>query len=397
MAAPSSSQRPGARIASVDALRGLVMIIMALDHVRDYYHRGATTFQPDDISRTTAVLFFTRWITHFCAPVFMFTAGLGAYLWLRPGRTTADLSHFLWKRGLWLVFLELTALRLVMSFGLLDGPVFLTVLWALGWSMFLLGFLVRMPIRLLTVFSLAVIVLHNLADPIRAASFGSYAWVWNILHQAGFIQAGPVPVIAAYPLVPWFAVMAAGYCFGPVLSLEPARRRRWMVRLGAALTLTFIVLRAINVYGDPARWTTRFPGMTLLSFLRVTKYPPSLDFLLVTLGPALLMLAFFDRREFRSSNPLMVYGKVPLFYFLAHFALLHVLLFPLTYLRYGRADFLWHALTLGADAKTYPPDFGYPLWFVYVVWAAVVIALYPVCLWFSRLKQRRRDWWLSYL
>ena len=170
-----------------------------------------------------------------------------------------------------------------------------------------------------------------------------------------------------------------------------------MLRLGAASILAFLVLRAINIYGDPARWTTRFPGMTLLSFLRVTKYPPSLDFLLMTLGPALLILAYFDRRTLGPKNPLLVYGKVPLFYFLTHFALLHALLFPLTWVRYGRTSFLWHALALGADPKTYPPDFGYPLWFVYLMWAVVVIALYPACLWFARLKERRRDWWLSYV
>ncbi|MEO8371410.1 MAG: heparan-alpha-glucosaminide N-acetyltransferase domain-containing protein [Candidatus Solibacter sp.] len=384
---------PKARVPSVDALRGLIMIIMALDHVRDYFHQYATKFQPDDLTRTTAALFFTRWITHFCAPVFMFTAGLGAYLWLRPGRTTSELSNFLWKRGLWLVLLELTALRLLMNLSLTQGLVFLSILWAIGWSMVVLGFLVHLPIRPLAIFSVAVIALHNLADPIRAATFGAAAPLWNFLHQQGLFKIAGTPVVVAYPLVPWFAVMAAGYCFGPILQLDPPERRRWMLRIGTALTLAFIVIRAVNIYGDPSPWN----GTSILSFLRVSKYPPSLDFVLMTLGPALLVLAVFDRRTFSRTNPLLVYGKVPLFYFLAHFALLHATLFVLTYLRYGRVDFLLRPLALGADPKTYPPDFGYPLWTVYLVWAAVVIALYPACLWFSRLKQRRNDWWLSYL
>jgi uncharacterized membrane protein len=390
------------RVPSVDALRGLVMIIMALDHTREFLHQGAMSFQPDDLTRTTVVLFFTRWITHICAPVFMFTAGLGAFLWLRPGRlrpgrTTSQLSHFLWKRGLWLVVLELTLFRLITNFSLVNGIVILSVLWALGWSMFVLGFLVRMPVRPLAVLSIAVILLHNLADPVAASRFGDAAWAWNILHQPGVFRAGGVLVHAAYPLVPWVAVMAAGFCFGPIVILDPPRRRWWMMRIGAGLTLAFLVIRTINVYGDPNPWSTRIPGMTVLSFLRTTKYPPSLEFLLMTLGPALLILAWLDRRTFTATNPLIVFGRVPLAYFLVHFFTIHALTIPFALLRYGRADFLWNPLpSMGGPAKLYPPDFGYPLWVVYAVWAGVVILLYPVCLWFARLKQRRSDWWLSY-
>jgi len=280
-----------------------------------------------------------------------------------------------------------------MNLSLTQGLVFLSILWAIGWSMVILGFLTHLPIRLLAIFSLAVIALHNLADPIRAASFGVAAPLWNMLHQQGLIHIAGTPVVVAYPLVPWFAVMAAGYCFGPVLNLDPAERRRRMLRIGAVVTFAFLVIRTVNIYGDPRPWD----GTSILSFLRVSKYPPSLDFVLMTLGPALLVLALFDRFTYSRTNPLLVYGKVPLFYFLAHFALLQALLFVLTYFRYGRVDFLFRPLPLGADPKTYPPDFGYPLWGVYLVWAAVVIALYPACLWFSRLKQRRTDWWLSYL
>ena len=328
-----------ARVTSVDALRGLVMIIMALDHTREYFHTGAMTFQPEDLTRTTAVLFFTRWITHICAPVFMFTAGIGAFFWLNRGRTVSQLSQFLRKRGLWLVFLELTVLHFAMAFSLVKGFVFLSILWALGWSMVALGFLVRLPVRPLAVVSIAVVALHNLADPVRAGQFGAAAPLWNVLHQPGLFRVDGAFVVAAYPLIPWFAVMALGFCFGPVVTLDPARRRRCMLRLGLGLTLAFLVIRAINIYGDPNPWSTKIPGMTVLSFLRCTKYPPSLDFLLMTLGPALLLMAGLDRLTLSRSNPLLIFGRVPLFYFLVHFFVIHLLTIPFALIRYGRTPF----------------------------------------------------------
>ena len=386
------------RVTSVDALRGLVMIVMALDHTREYFHSGAMSFQPEDLTRTTAVLFFTRWITHICAPVFMLTAGIGAFFWLRRGRTVSQLSQFLWKRGVWLVFLELTVLRFVMTFSLVKGLVFLSILWALGWSMVALGFLVHIPVRTLAVLSIGVIVLHNLADPVRASQFGAAAPVWNILHQPGVFRADGALVLAAYPLVPWFAVMALGFCFGGVVTLDPARRRWWMLRLGLGLTLAFLVIRGINIYGDPNPWSTKIPGMTVLSFLRCTKYPPSLDFLLMTLGPALLLMAWLDRLTLTKTNPLLVFGRVPMFYFLVHFLVIHLLTIPFALVRYGHAAFLLNPLpSIGGEAKLYPPDFGYSLAVVYAVWIGVVALLYPMCLWFSRVKERRDDWWLSYL
>ena len=386
------------RVTSVDALRGFVMIVMALDHTREYFHAGAMSFQPEDLTRTTAVLFFTRWITHICAPVFMFTAGIGAFFWLRRGRTVSQLSRFLWKRGVWLVFLELTVLHFVMTFSMVKGLVFLSILWALGWSMVALGFLVRIPIRALAVLSIAVVALHNLADPVRAGQFGAAAPVWNILHQPGAFRVDGALVVAAYPLVPWFAVMALGFCFGAVVTLDPARRRWWMLRIGLGVTLAFLVIRAINIYGDPNPWSTKIPGMTALSFLRCTKYPPSLEFLLMTLGPALLLMAWFDRLPLTKTNPLLVYGRVPLFYFLVHFFVIHLLTVPFALVRYGHAAFLLNPLpSIGGQAKLYPPDFGYSLAVVYAVWIGVVALLYPLCLWFARLKERRNDWWLSYL
>ena len=374
------------------------MIVMALDHVRDFFHQGAMSFSPEDLSRTTTALFLTRWITHFCAPVFMFTAGLGAFLWLTRGHTKSELSRFLWTRGLWLIFLDVVVSRFGMNFSLLEGPVILNVLWALGWSMVILAALIHVPIRVLAPLSIAMIALHNLADPINAGQFGAFNWVWNFLHQSGMLPVDGAVVIVAYPVVPWFAVMAAGFCFGPVFSLDPFERRRWMIRIGAGMILAFLVLRGINIYGDPQPWSNKFPGMTALSFLRSTKYPPSLDFLLMTLGPALLVLAALDRTTLSRANPLIVFGRVPLFYFILHIYLAHLIAIPLALIRYGHAGFVFGpAPSMGGSAPPYPADYGYSLGVVYILWIAVVALLYPLCLWFSRVKERRKDWWLSYV
>jgi uncharacterized membrane protein len=390
------------RNSAVDALRGLVMIIMALDHTREFFHSGAMTFQPEDLARTTVPIFLTRWITHICAPVFFFTTGLGAYLWRGRSHTESQ-TAFLVKRGLWLVFLELTALRFAANLSLLNGPVLLTILWALGWSMVALGFLTRLPICPLAVCAILVIFLHNLFDPISAQSLGAAGWLWRVLHQPGPIQVDGITLIVAYPLIPWIAVMAAGLCFGPVMALQPRERRLWMVRIGLSMILAFVALRAVNIYGDPLPWSSEVPCLTLLSFLRCTKYPPSLDFLLMTMGPAFLILAWFDRLDLSSSsrsdcNPLLVFGRVPLFYFLVHFLLIHALTIPFAYLRYGKIAFLLNTLpSLGGSREAYPLDFGYGLGVVYGVWFLVLVIMYPLCLWFSRLKEHRRDWWLSYI
>jgi uncharacterized membrane protein len=362
------------------------MIIMALDHVREFFHVGAMSFQPEDLIRTTPLLFMTRWITHICAPVFMFTAGVGAFFWLRRGRAKGQLSRFLWTRGLWLVVLELTALRVALNLNPMSGIVMLTILWALGWSMVALGFLVHLPVRVLAPLSVAIIVLHNLADPVQASRFGGVAWLWNILHQPGMIRVAGIPVLVAYPLVPWFAVMAAGFCFGPMVT-----RQRWLVGLGLGLTLAFLALRTLNVYGNPTPWTSG-----VLSFLRCSKYPPSFDFLLMTLGPALLLLAWLNTVELSDRNPLIVFGRVPLFYFLGHLLVAHLLAIPLALARYGTAGFLFHpAPSMGGSG--YPADYGYGLGVVYLIWATVVVLLYPLCRWFAGVKARRTDWWLSYL
>lgn len=401
MAAPLATgtpTAPRARVQAVDILRGLVMIIMALDHTRDYVHAAAMAFQPEDLTQTTPAIFMTRWITHVCAPVFMFCAGTGAFFRLERGSSKADLSRFLVTRGLWLVVLEFTVERTGFFFQIGIDPLFLLVLWALGMSMVALAALVHLPFGALVAVSVAIIALHNLFDAATPAQFGAFAWLWRILHVQGLLMPTPV-VIVAYPLVPWIGVMAAGFCFGRVYRLPPERRRAVLLRLGLALTAAFIVIRALNVYGDPRPWSPQRDVITtVLSFLNTTKYPASLAFLLMTLGPALLFLAWADRLRLGDRHPLLVFGRVPLFYFLIHIPVVHAIAIALTWVRYGAAPFLFTPPpTLGTPRTVFPSDYGWDLWVVYAVWAATVLALYPVCLWFMRLKARRREWWLSYL
>jgi uncharacterized membrane protein len=377
------------------------MIVMALDHVRDFFHSGAMLHSPTNMATTTPAVFLTRWITHFCAPVFLFTAGISAYLWLaRGGRTKDQLSRFLLIRGLWLIGLEVFVLRFALYFSLsAKYPVLLITLWALGASMMALAALVHLPVPLLTGLSAAVILLHNLTDHVQASSFGSLGWIWNVLHQPGALRVAGMVVVVGYSLLPLVATMAAGYCAGHLFQSSARSRQRTLFWLGAAMTIAFILLRAINVYGDPSRWTVQKSAlMTVLSFLNCTKQPASADFLLMTLGPALILLAIFDRAGISESNPLLTYGRVPLFYFVVHFFLIHLIQVVATWFRYGSAPFLFvPPPSVQGPRELFPPGFGYDLWVAYVVWVLVVLTMYPACRWFSKTKARRQDWWLSYL
>jgi uncharacterized membrane protein len=389
------------RIQSVDILRGLVMIIMALDHVRDFLHSDAQHFDPADLSQTTPVLFFTRWITHFCAPTFMFLAGTGAYLQSRRAESLTVVARFLWTRGLWLVVLELTWVRWLgwnMSFG--TDLIFLWVIWALGISMIALAGLIFVPWRVLLGTSLVVILLHNTLDAVTPAQFGPASWLWTVLHVPGLIAVSPhVTILDFYSLIPWIFVMAAGYCFGRVMDLESEQRRRMLLRLGSALIGAFVVLRWSNLYGDPSRWSSQSTSiLTLASFLNCTKYPPSLLYLLMTIGPGILILGLFERVRLANANPLIVFGRVPLFFYLLHLPLIHGSAILLSWLRYGRVDFVLHnPPSLFGPAALFPAGYGYSLAIVYVIWIGVVVALYPACRWFAGLKQRSRSPVLSYL
>lgn len=390
------------RLAAVDALRGLAMVIMALDHTRDFLSAEAMAFPPDDLTRTTPALFLTRWVTHVCAPVFAATAGLGIGLRLARGERAGAVSRQLVARGLWLVAIELVVMRLAMNFTF-DAryPVLLIILWALGWSMIALAAVVHLPRRTLAAVGLAIVVLHNLTDGLQPAQLGAAAGLWTLLHQPGVLRAGGLVFVAGYPVLPWIGVMAVGVWAAGLYAWPAERRRRALVIAGLGAIAAFIALRLVNGYGDPAPWTPQSsPAMTLVSFLNTTKYPPSLQFVLMTLGPAALLLAWFDGRTFGRRHPLVVFGRVPFAYYVVHFWLLHVVAAALLVWRYGGDAWAWlpHPLpSMGGAREMFPADLGCALPWVYAAWLAVVAALYPAARWLADVKARRRDWWLAYL
>ena len=388
------------RLCSVDMLRGLVMVIMALDHVRDFFS-NAYAFDPTDLTQTNAALFLTRWITHFCAPVFVFLAGTGAFLSTSRGKTKRDLAAFLLSRGVWLVFLDLF---FVHTFGwwfnfdyhLLYGD----VLWALGWSMVVMAGLVFLPVWSIAVIGVAMVALHNLFDGVRADSFGSFRWLWAILHSGDILEPLPgIHFVPGYPLVPWIGVMAAGYGFGTLLLRPQDDRRKWLLGLGIGLTLAFIVMRATNIYGDPHAWVMQKTGLfTFFSFINCEKYPPSLLYLLMTLGPAIIALALFERISHPFSRPIVILGRVPLFFYLLHLVTIHALAIAFAYARYGQAGWMFKNVTVPTNSVLpFPQGYGYSLVVVYAIWLGAILMLYPACQWFASVKTRRREAWLSYL
>jgi uncharacterized membrane protein len=381
------------RLDSVDLLRGLVIVIMALDHARDFF--TAVRFEATDLTQTTAALFLTRWITHFCAPVFVFLAGTSAFLYQARGRSRGEVSRFLLTRGLWLVLLEWTLVRWawMFNFNYTTEVLFVQVIWVIGVSMIVLAGLIHLPLGAVAAIGIGMIAGHNLLDGVSPESLGRWAPLWILLHaQAPIPLRGDQVLFVIYPLVPWIGVMAAGYAFGSLLLWPADERRRLLLRLGCGLTLGFLVLRAANVYGDPAPWSPQASaGRTVLSFLNTTKYPPSLLFLLMTLGPAIALLPLRERLRGPLARAVRVYGRVPLFFYVLHLALIHALAIGV-------------AALAGFDPRRFrhvwmflPPDWGYGLPVVYLVWAAVVLALYPACRWFAGVKARRREAWLSYL
>jgi uncharacterized membrane protein len=373
------------RIESIDVVRGVIMILMALDHVRDFF--GSRSLDPTDLAHTTIPLFFTRWITHFCAPVFFLLTGTGAYLSLRK-KSKRELSRFLFTRGLWLIFLEIVVVRCLgwyFNFNYKVTP--LVVLWALGGAMIVLSVLVYLPASVVTTFGVLMIASHNLLDSVQSSKP-----LWHILHSPGIILDGPHMVFVGYPLIPWVGVTAAGYGLGQIYGWPSTRRRAFLLPLGIGLTAAFFILRAINVYGDPLRWTTqKSAAFTMLSFLNTEKYPPSLLYLLMTLGPALLFLWAVDAKTPQWLRPALIVGKVPMFYYLLHIPLIHLIAVAVCYVRYGQVHWMFEF-----PLFLQPPGWGYSLPIIYLVWACVVIALYPLCRWFAGLKRRSNKVWLSY-
>jgi uncharacterized membrane protein len=383
----------GGRSAAIDLVRGLVMVLMALDHTRDFF--SAVAYDPLDLSRTTPALFLTRWVTHFCAPVFVFLAGTGAFLYGAAGRTRGQLALFLLTRGLWLVLLEFTLVHLGWSFNLDYGLLIAQVIWAIGWSMVALAGAAFLPPWAVALLGAALVAGHNALD---AAPQSAAAWLVPGQVRPGFLLGAPgarPAVLQAYPVLPWFGIMALGYGFGTVWQ-DGARRRRVTAWLGAAAVALFVALRWSGLYGDPQPWRAQATAPdAALAFLNCSKYPPSLQYALMTLGPALLALAAADRPPGVAGRVLVTYGRVPLFFYLLHVPLIHLAALGAAYARYGGAAFLLtHPI---AGRAGFPPDYGYSLPVVYLATAAVLAALYPLCLWYGRLKREHPSIWFSLL
>ena len=377
------------RARSIDALRGTAMVLMVLDHARDFFvgMRGNAT----NLATTNVVLFFTRWVTHFCAPVFVLLAGTAAYLHSQKHGAKAT-RRFLWTRGLWLILLELTVVR----FAWIPDPFYhfslLQVIWALGWSMLALAALSHLPHRWVVAIGALIVLGHNLLDPIdRRQLTGIAEPIWNFLHEPADLHFGARTVYVAYPILPWIGVMALGFGLGKVFELPAAERQRSLLRLGLGAVLAFLVLRGSNLYGNPEPWTVQPRGsvFTFLSFLNCEKYPPSLAYLLMTLGPALLLLRAFDRTQARALAPLELFGRVPLFFYVAHLYLLRFSALPIAVLRFGKSAF--------APPPGHAGSPGYGLWAGYAAWLGALLLLYPLCRWFARKKATSRSAWLSYL
>jgi uncharacterized membrane protein len=378
------------RLDSVDLLRGLVMLLMALDHTRDFFAAGGPN--PRDIA--DPALFLTRWVTHFCAPTFIFLAGVSAFLYGERGRSVGEVSWFLLTRGLWLILIEFTLMRLCWTFSLHADVFVMQVIWVTGASMVVLAGLVHLPRWAIATIGLAMIAGHNLLDGIDADELGQAGWLWKLLHEPGLIEIGPhARLFVLYVLVPWSGVMAAGYALGPVFRLDLARRRSFLLRTGAAITAGFIVLRASNLYGDPAAWSVQGSALaTALSFIDCEKYPPSLLYLMMTLGPALILLALFERAHGAFAGVVTTFGRVPFFFYVVHVAFIHALAVGFAWITVGDVGWMF-----GVSFSQKPASYGLGLPGVYIVWLCVLAALYPPCRAFAALKRRRREWWWSYL
>jgi uncharacterized membrane protein len=378
--------RARVRLQSIDLLRGAVILLMALDHVRAFFTEAR--FDPLDAEQTTVALYMTRWITHFCAPVFVLLAGTGAYLQSRR-MSRGELARFLATRGAWLVLLELTVVHFGWHFNLrYETGILLQVIWAIGVSMLVLAALVQLRVTAIAAIGLGLIVGHNLLDGIAPEAFGPAAILWNLLH----VKAQTTYAFVLYPLVPWIGVMAVGYALGALYELDSARRRAILTWLGAGSIALFLVLRGANLYGDPQPWQAATTvTLSLMSFFDVEKYPPSLHYVLITIGPALLLLAHVERLRGFLVDTVAMFGRVPLFVYVAHIYVTHL-----------AAGLIALAMGFGTGVLTnlfifLPDGWGFGLGGVYLAWIGVIAVLYPACRWFAGVKRRRRDWWLAYL
>ncbi|MDB5231296.1 MAG: hypothetical protein JWN76_2101 [Chitinophagaceae bacterium] len=382
------------RIQSVDLLRGLVMIIMALDHTRDYFHSSAQLYPPLDLSHTSAAIFLTRWITHFCAPVFMFLAGTSAYL-VGQRKSKKELSFFLLTRGLWLMFLDLSVIGFGWTFNIHFPAFFFDTLWALGVSMVALSIFIHLPFKVILALGIIISAGHNLLDNFHVQGNNLLAFLWGEVHDQRIFKFGGYTLMTAYPVLSWIGIIALGYCFGALYKngSDPVKRKRSLLLLGSSAIILFILLRVANLYGDQQLWSAQKSGLfTFLSFINVTKYPPSLLYTLVTLGPAIIFLAFAEKPLNKVTSVISLYGRVPMFYYLLHIYLIHLMAMAAAQL----TGFGWKSMIV--DDFPEVKGFGFSLGIVYLIWIGVVLVLYSVCKSYDKYKTAHKEkWWLSYL
>jgi len=391
------------RIESIDILRGIVMVIMALDHVRDFFHISANTADPLDPTTTTFFLFFTRWITHFCAPVFVFLSGTSIYLQSQR-KTKKELSTFLITRGLWLIFVEVVIVTFAWSFNPNYTFHFLQVIWTIGISMVLLGLLIYLPYKILLALGLIIVLGHNLLDiPESAPGFQAGFW-WDLLHHGAFVPYAYAPnhsLFLVYPFVAWLGLMMLGYCSGIFFTdkFSFEQRKKILIRIGAGLIIFFIVLRFTNVYGDPHDWSPQKNFLsTIFSFLNVNKYPASLLFMCVMLGPALILLPFLEKVQNWFTQAMRTFGRVAFFYYVLHLYLIHILATIAFFVRGHSLEDASASIQSQFPFFFIIPGEGFGLLGVYGVWALVILMLYPLCKWYDQYKTKHKEKkWLSYL
>lgn len=387
------------RIQSIDILRGVIMLIMAIDHTRDYFHLAGATSDPTNLATTTPLLFFTRWITHFCAPTFVFLSGLSAYL-AGTRRTKSELSSFLIKRGIWLLFVEVAIITLALTLNPFYNVIGLQVIWAIGLSMILLGLMVRLPLRVIGAIGIIIIIGHDMLNNLKLTPNSAE----DVLMKLFFTARGTVLpldkthiVFALYAVIPWTGVMLLGYAFGSLYQAKykPENRKVMLLICSALMFLLFLALRLANIYGDPAPWSVHQTGVyTFLSFINVSKYPPSLDYCLLTLSVALLVLAFTENAMGKLAGFFKVYGSVPFFYYVCHFYLIRILTMIVFFVQGYKTS---QIETPNAPFLFTPPGFGFSLGWVYLIWLCIILSLYYPCKWFSNYKKTHKQWWLSYL
>lgn len=370
------------------------MIIMALDHTRDFFHSGAFTGDPLDLKTTTPLLFVTRWITHFCAPVFVFLSGISAYL-QRPRKTRSALSRFLITRGIWLIAAELLIITFGITFSLGYHLLILQVIWAIGISMVLLGLLIWLPFPAILALGMAIVFGHNLLDGWEAGHKSGFPFWYDLLHRSAVHPITPDrSLMIVYPFLPWTGLMVLGYCAGRIFSLTAAERKKYLMLAGVIVTALFLVLRGWNIYGDPVPWTAQSSFLdSVFAFVDTRKYPPSLLYLCMTIGPSLIVLSLLEGVRNRLSEGVSVYGRVPFFYYILHFYLIHAVSATFYFLR-------GHSYSEGAESVPFrfiSAGEGYGLGVVYLVWVFIVLSLFPLCKWYSRYKLEKKRWWTSYL